>query len=592
MKKNKYRILKRLNSLKSKISNRQLIFLLSILIGLSAGLSAIVIKNSVHFIQYLLHSGISQEYENYLYFVLPAVGIFITVIFIRFVLRKQIGHGIPGVLYAISSNNGYIKRHNTFSSVISSAFTVGFGGSVGLEGPTVATSAALGSVIGRFFKLNYKEIVLMLGCACAGAMAAIFKAPIAAIVFALEVIMLDLTMASLVPLLLSTMTASITSYLVLGRNVLYPFDVLETFTFIDIPYFIALGVITGLISVYFTRTYMFTGRIFERIKKWYVRLIIGGFSLGVLVFFFPALFGEGYEVINSSLDGDYSYLFDQSIFARFKDSFWLAVVLFLMVIFLKVVATSITFGSGGVGGIFAPTLFMGANIGLLFSRLVNYFGIGDLSTPNFALVGMGGMIAGVLHAPLTGIFLIADITSGYELFLPLMITATISYATIKFFETNSVYTIQLAKRKQLVTHNKDQAILVRMKIDQIIETDFEIIAPDDTLGEFVKAIMRSKRNVFPVLNKNKELLGIVTLNDVREIIFKTKAYDEVHVRDLMYYPKAYVYYEDSMEDIAMKIQKTGHFNFPVLKDGKYIGFVSRANVFSTYRSMLKEFSDE
>ncbi|MCD4735323.1 MAG: chloride channel protein [Bacteroidales bacterium] len=566
-----------------------MMLILSVIIGLAVGLSAVVIKNSVHFIKHLLTSGFSGE--NYLYIAYPAIGILAAVIFVKFILRQHVGHGIPSVLYAISKDNGLIKSHNMYSSIITSALTVGFGGSVGLEGPTVATGAAIGSNVGRFLRLNYKQLTTCLGFACAGAMAAIFKAPIAAIVFTLEVIMIDLTMASLVPLLLASVSAALTSYAILGMKALYTFELSSRFTLSDLPYYLAFGLIAGLISVYFTRIYMLIGRVFDRLKIWYVRLIVGAIVLGILVFLFPSLYGEGYEAINSCLRGDLSYLFENSPFAKYQDSIIITIVLMLVIVLLKVVATSVTFGSGGIGGIFAPTLFMGANAGLLFAKFANYMKIGDISESNFALVGMTGLISGVIHAPLTAIFLIAEITGGYGLFMPIMIVATISYGTVRLFETNSVYTIQLAKRGELLTHHKDKALLSLMKIDPLIETNFRTIDINASLRDLVKTISKSSRNVFPVVDNRGQFYGIVFLDHVRHIMFKPELYDEVEVRNLMFMPQYIVQYDDPMEEVAQKFQNSGKYNLVVLKDGQYMGFVSRANVFSKYRELLKDISE-
>lgn len=578
------------------VSNRNFVAFLSIIVGITVGIAAAVIKYAVHFMQFLLQYTFSKEYHNYLYVAYPTIGILLAILFIRYILKQRVGHGIPSVLYAISKNSGIIKRHNMFSSIVTSAFTVGFGGSVGLEGPTVATGASIGSNVGRFLHLNYRQITLLLGCACAGAMAAIFKAPIAAIVFALEVIMLDLTMASLVPLLMASVSAALTSYFILGQNVLYHFDLQEKFIMNDLPFFLLLGVLSGFVSVYFTRSYMFIGGVFDKINNRYRKLITGGLLLGILIFIFPSLYGEGYEAINSCLSGDMDYLFNNSMFYEYKESIIVAMILMLLVVLFKVIAASLTFGSGGVGGIFAPTLFMGANLGLLFAtlsnRLSSFFGYGEISVNNFALVGMGGLIAGVLHAPLTAIFLIADITSGYQLFMPLMITATISYATVRFFEPNSVYTIQLAKRRELLTHHKDKAVLTLMKVEKLLETNFTTIQSDATLGDLVKVIAKSQRNIFPVVDEENNFIGMVLLDDIRNIIFSPEQYENTYVHDLMVAPGICVNPDDSMEDVAHRIQQTGRFNIPVVKDGKYLGFVSRANVFSSYRRMLKRFSDE
>ncbi|MFC2096954.1 chloride channel protein [Bacteroidota bacterium] len=574
------------------VSNRSFVLFLSVIVGLAAGLSAVIIKNSVHLIKLILQGGFDGKFGDYLILVLPIFGIFLAVLFIKYVNKHPVNHGVPGTLYAISSNNGIMKRHNMFSSIITSTLTVGFGGSVGLEGPTVSTGAAIGSNLGRLLHLNYRQIVLLLGCAAAGAMSAIFKSPVAAIVFVLEVIMLDLTMSSLLPLLLASVSAVLTSYLFFGQDVLYAVNTESSFTLNEIPLFIILGVLAGLMSVYFTRSYMFIGRVFENIKKQSKRLIIGGFSLGVLIFLFPALYGEGYEIINMSLEGDFSYIFEGAIFKSFSDSILVVSILLLLIVLLKVIATSVTFGSGGVGGIFAPTLFIGANFGLLFATIHNHFSPKTIDVSNYALIGMGGMIAGVLHAPLTAIFLIAEITGGYELIIPLMITAAISYVTIKSFESNSVYTIQLAKRKQLITHDKDKSVLSFMKVTKLIEKDFLCIKLDATLGDLVQHITKSSRNIFPVIDDENNFYGIVILDNIRHIMFKQEMYDNTYVRNLMIKPITTVDTEDSMEDVAQKFQKTGRYNIVVIKDGKYIGFISRARVFSSYRKLLKEWSDE
>ncbi|GAB4277663.1 MAG: chloride channel protein [Marinilabiliales bacterium] len=566
-------------------------YALSIIVGLSVGVVAFIIKKSVYFIQLVLTKGFSEDVQNYLYILYPAIGITLVTLFIRYLLKQHVGHGIPSVLYAISKTGGVIKRHNLFSSIITSALTVGFGGSVGLEGPTVATGAAVGSNIGRFFRLNYKQILLLLGCACSGAMAAIFKAPITAIVFSLEVIMLDLTMSSLVPLLLASVSAALTSYLLMGQNVLYPVKVEGAFLVSDVPFYILLGIFTGIVSAYFTRVYMLVHKVFEKIKVWYVKLLTGAIILGVLIFFLPSLYGEGYEVINSALNGDFSYLYNNSFFYSFKDNMLVVLILFIAVIIFKVIATASTFAAGGVGGVFAPSLFLGSNTGLFFGMLLNLFGA-NINVKHFALAGMTGLIAGVIHAPLTAIFLIAEITGGYVLFMPLMITATISYATIKIFEPNSVYTIQLAKRGELMTHDKDKRILKLMKIDNLIETNFKTIGPDKTLGDLVDVISKSTRNIFPVIDEDNNFLGIVFMDHIRHIMFKPELYDKIYVKDLMFMPSPLIDPSESMEEITRKFHESGNYNLPVVSKGKYLGFISRARVFSEYRKIHKYFSED
>ncbi len=588
-----YKILKRFLIWRMRnINDRQFLMIVSAVLGILVGIGAVVIKNSVHIIQSLLTSSFTQDYGNYLYLIYPSIGILIAVLFIKFIIRQHVGHGIPSVLYAVSKNKGIIKRHNIISSIITSTFTVGFGGSVGLEGPTVATGAAIGSNLGRLLHLNYKQISMLLGVACAASMAAIFKAPIAAIVFAIEVIMLDLTMASVVPLLIASSTAVLTSYFFLDQAVLYPFDIKEGFRLEDIHFYILLGLLTGLVSAYFTNMYIFIESKFSKIKKWHLKLILGGTILGGLFFFFPALYGEGYEAVNSTLQGEVTSLFNNSIFYSLKDKMGVIFFLFIAVILMKAVATAVTFGAGGIGGIFAPTLFMGAFTGLFYAKLINFVGIGGgIMESNFALVGMGGLIAGVLHGPLTAIFLIAEITGGYELFVPLMITATISYATVKFFIPNSVYTYQLAKRGHLFTHHKDHVVLSLMKVTSLIERNFNTIGPDQTLGDLVKIFSQSQRNLFPVVDQDNKFLGIIRLDDIRQIMFKPELYEDTKISSLMITPVVTIDPDESMQVVAKKFQDSGKFNIAVIKDGYYLGFVSRAKVFSKYRRLLKHFSD-
>jgi len=574
------------------ISTYQFILILSIFTGITTGISAILINYTVVFIKKIVHWGISNTDHNYLYFALPSVGILLSVLFSKYIINQQVRHGIPNVLHSISKKNAILNRHNMFSSIVTSALTIGFGGSVGLEGPTVATGAAQGANIGRLFHLDYKQRVLLIGCASAAALGGIFKAPIAGVVFALEVMMLDLTVTSIVPLLLAALSAAIVSSLFLGQEVVYHFTLKTDFKLEIIPYYILLGVVAGLVSVYFSKMYLKIAKFFDKFEKWYVKLIIGSSILGLLIFIFPALYGDGYEVINTTLSGKYDFLFDKSLFYQYEYSIWIVIFLLVLVMLFKIIAASATFGAGGVGGIFAPSLFMGSSLGLAFSLLINELEIKNLSTSNFALVGMSGLIAGVLHAPLTAIFLIADITSGYALIMPLMIVSTIAYSISRFFAPNSVYTIELARRKELITHHKDKAILSLMKVDKILETNFVKVQPYYTLRHLVDIVATSERNVFPVTDSENNFLGIVTLNDIRNIMFKPEMYDETFVRDLMFTPIEYVSLQDSMEDVASKIQSSGLFNIVVLDNGKYIGFVSRANVFSTYRRFLKYFSED
>jgi CIC family chloride channel protein len=560
-------------------------------VGLGVGLSAVIIKNLVHYIRVALQNGFQGDISSYFIFILPVVGITLTVLFIKYINRRTVGHGIPGVLFSISKNNGIIRSHNLYSSIITSALTVGFGGSVGLEGPTVATGGAVGSNIGRALKLNYKEITLLISCACAGALSAIFKAPIAGIVFALEVIMLDLTMWAVIPLLIASASAAMTSYLFMGQNVLYQFQLTEQFNMGHIQWYLLVGVIAGLLSVYFTKSYIWITSIFEKFKSRWKRLLVAGGILGVIIFLFPPLYGEGYEVVNQELRGEFFHLFDNTIFQDMTMSFGLVAIFMLLIIGLKVVATTLTFSAGGIGGIFAPTLFIGANTGLLFGLVLNQVGV-EVSISNMALVGMAGMIAGVVHAPLTAIFLIAEITGGYELFFPLMLASTISYGTTRYFVKNSVYTVQLAKRGELMTHHKDRNILLMMKVSDLIETNFKTVKPDQTLRDLVQVITKSSRNVFPVVDDQNYLIGIVKLDGIRHIMFRQEMYDNTLVRDLMHTAEWTIQSKDQMEEVARQFSESGRYNLPVLQNGKYLGFVSRARVFSSYREMLKHFSDD
>ncbi len=575
-----------------KLPKNQLMVILSIVIGFVGGLIAVIMKNIVFYIRELLTSDFSVSYSNYLYVVYPAIGILATVIFVKFILRKPVRDGIPNVLYAISKERAIIKKHNTFSSIISSALTVGFGGSVGLEGPTVVTGAAWGSMIGKALRLNYKQLVAILGFAAAAAMSAIFKAPIAAIVFALEVILFDMTMTALVPLLIASITAALTSYIFLGQDILYPFVIDHKFELNQTIFYIGLGLFTSLISVYFIKMYVLSGKVFDRINNSFVKFLIGAGSLGGLIFLLPALYGEGYEAINEGLSGQLEFIFDNSIFYKYSESIPIGLLLLFAILMFKVIATSLTFRAGGVGGIFAPTLFIGTMAGLFFASVINYLGIAQLPVANFALVGMAGMLAGVVHAPLTAIFLIAEITGGYDMFLPIMLVATISYSMAKLIVPKSIYTIQLKNRGEVITHHKDRALLSMMDINTLIEHDFSTIDHEASLGDLVKVITHSTRNVYPVIDSEDNFYGIIFLDQIRDIMFKPEMYEETAVHSLMFMPSNIVHFDDDMETIAGKFQHSGKYNLVVLKDGKYEGFVSRANVFSHYREILKDMSED
>ncbi|HOW24356.1 MAG TPA: chloride channel protein [Bacteroidales bacterium] len=574
------------------ISDNQFILILSVVVGILGGLSAVIIKNGVAFLHTGLTAGISPISHHFLYFLYPMTGILLTVIFVRYILRRPLSHGIPTVLHAISKKRGVLAPFQTYASIIASVLTVGFGGSVGLEGPTIGTGAAIGSNLGRMLNLNYKQITLMIGVAGTAAMASIFQAPIAAMLFAVEVIMIDLTTFSIIPLLIASATAVLTSYFLLGQAVLYPFEIQGHFKISEVPYYVALGILAGMVSIYFTKIYISIERLFQRIRPWNVRWLVGSSMLGLLIFLFPALYGEGYEAVNAALSGNYHPILDNSIFSRYQPDVQTMLVLFLIMILLKAITTVVTFGAGGIGGIFAPALFTGVFTGLWFAELVNHLGLGPVPAGNYALAGMGGVIAGVLHAPLTSIFLIAEITGGYQLFLPLMITSAVTYVTVRIFVSNSVYTHLLARRGELITHDKDRAVLTLMKVEDLIEKNFLPLHPDEYLGDLVRLVSKSSRNLFPVVDEEGFFKGLITLDDIRKIMFRPELYGTTYVSDLMVIPSVTVDLDDSMEEVTEKFQRSGQYVLVVLHHSKYIGFVSRANVFSEYRKMLKTISDE
>lgn len=574
------------------MTERQFILLLSILVGFSSGLVAVILKNVVHLIQTLIGSEVVRQYENYLYFIYPGIGILLAVILIKYVIRNKVGHGIPSTLFAISKKSSRIPRRSMYSSIITSAITVGFGGSVGLEGPTVGSSSAIGSNLAQWGRMPFKTRTLMLGCGAAGAMSGIFNAPIAAIVFALEVIMLDLTATSLIPLLMASVSAALTSTFISGDETLFNIAVRDSFAFNDLPFFLLLGGVTGVFSAYFSKVYWLVEGQFEKIKKYRVRILIGAGLLGVLIFFFPPLYGEGFGVIKSLLNGNDAHLLEGTYFFEHADKVWIVVLFLLLIALVKAFATAITLGAGGVGGIFAPSLFLGSVIGYLFAKLINVYTWFQVSERNFTLVGMGGVIAGVLHAPLTALFLIAEITGGYDLVIPLMLTAAVGFMTAKYFTPHSLYTMQLAKRGELITHNKDKAVLTLMSLHSEVETDFLTISPDDSLGRLVKVVSKSKRNLFPVLDEEKNLKGIVLLDDIRQIMFEPELYDKLLVKEVMSDYPASVSSKDAMDSVMEKFNKTNAWNLPVIDQGIYKGFVSKSKLFNAYRKVLQDFSTE
>jgi chloride channel protein, CIC family len=576
------------------ISDRQFIYILSAAIGLLSGLGAVTLKNLTHYIQELLEGEFIKEIHQAFYFIFPIIGLVLVLLVVKYVIRKRVGHGIPSTLYAISKQKGIMPRHQMWASLLSAPLTVGFGGSVGLEGPTVATGAALGSNFARLFHLNQTKKTLLIGCAAAGAMSSIFKAPIAAIIFAVEIFSLELTLASMIPLLLASITAVLTSYFFFGDDVLLHFKIQDKFELYDVLFYVLLGVSSALTSIYFSKVYFGIDSFFKRFINPYKRLIIGGVLIGVIVFFIPPLFGEGYDTINNVLRGNIDAITTNNIFHYAIDDVWVIIGLLVGLVTFKVIAMSFTFGAGGIGGVFAPTLFSGSISGYVLAMIVNYSNLFNhqLSLTNFAMVGMAGLMAGVLQAPLTAIFLIAEITGGYELFVPLMIVASISFLITKKYIPHSIYAAQLAKRGELITHDKDKNILMMLNIDKIIETKFIPIYPKMSLGEMVhKAVTKSTRNLFPVINDEQEFVGIVLLDDIREFMFDQKLHESTKVEDYMHSAPDLINYEtDTMQMVMDKFQNSSAWNLPVIKKGKYFGFVSKSKLLTAYRRQLINFT--
>lgn len=576
------------------ISQRQFLYLLSILVGFTSGVGAVIMKNLTHFFQHLLEGNLVQYYHQAFYFVFPIIGLTLVYFIIRKIIRNKVSHGIPSTLFAISKKKGIMARYQMYGSLLTAPITVGFGGSVGLEGPTVATGSAISSNLARFFHMNQSERNLLIGCAAAGAMSSIFKAPIAAIVFAIEVFGLDLTIGSMVPLLLASISAIITSYFFFGSDVLLPFDIKNQFVIGDIPFYLLLGLISGLVSIYFAEVYSRIQKLFDTMGSPVKRLLIGGSLLGILLYLIPPLYGEGFDVINNLINGKPEAVLQNNLLHLNTASVWSIIVLLSGLVLFKIIASALTFGAGGVGGIFAPTLFMGSILGYTVSKIINQLGIlrSGVSESHFTLVGMAGLMAGVLHAPLTAIFLIAELTGGYDLIIPLMITATISFALTKYVHPHSVYNMELGRKGELVAHNKDQAVLTLMEMDSVIENNFIAVHRDMSLGEMINhAIIKSNRNIFPVTDKAGKLEGIVLLDDIREFMFDISRYNTTSVSDFMRGAPASIQYgTDSMQQVMQKFQDSAAWNLPVLKDGKYIGFISKSKLLTAYRRKLINFT--
>ena len=576
-----------------RMDKKRLIYLLSLLVGLCSGLAAVLLKHTIHLVKDSLTSWFNAAQDSLLYLAYPGIGILITIVYVKYFVKNNIGHGITKVLYAISRKHSELEPHNMYTSIVASSFTIGFGGSVGAEAPIVLTGSAIGSNIGRFFNLNYKQITLLLGCGAAGAVSGIFKAPLAGIVFTLEILMLDLSLASIIPLLISSITALCVSYFLIGPDVAFG-NTLQAFSMNNLPYYVVLGIFCGFVSLYFTRTTMVLEKRLSKIGSAWQRWLIGAMSLGVLVFFVPSLYGEGYDTLTALMTGNASEIFENGIFSGMREHEWFFVLYLVAILVFKVVAMAATTGSGGVGGTFGPTLFMGGIAGFLTARLINISGLHQVPESNFALVGMAGTMAGVMQAPLTAIFLIAEITGGYMLLMPLMLTSVVSFITIRGFESHSIYTKRLAHKGDLLTHNKDKATLTLLQTDNLVETDFVPVSSDDDLGALVKAVSRSKRNIFPVVNKECGIDGVIFLDDIRDTMFEPELYGKILVRSIMRPVPAVIRIDEQMEKVIEMFEKTQVWNLPVVDEyGKYKGFLSKSKIFASYREMLKElFGDD
>ena len=585
----------KLKTLLRGIPEKNLLLILSLFVGICSGLAAVILTTLVEHIKDFLTSRIVTAGETVLYLVLPGVGMLISMLLLRYVIKDKIGHGVTKVLVAVSKNESRIKPHNMWSSILTSSLTIGFGGSVGAEAPIVYTGAAIGSNVARMMGLSYRSMTILLGCGAAGAVAGIFKAPLAGVLFTLEILMINISMTSMMPLLLSTVSATVISYLFLGNSL--PFVcTLSPFRMENIPFYILLGIFCGFCSLYFLRMTLTLEDKLSGFRNPYFKWLFCAVLLGLLIFLFPPLYGEGYGDLHPLLNGEEVNYDGTTLLSGMLHTPWMVPVFFALVLLLKVFAMTFTNAGGGVGGTFGPTLFVGALAGFILARTINLVLSGsDFVVPeqNFVLVGMAGLMAGVMQAPMTAIFLIAEISGGYELLLPLILTATISFGTMRIFEKYSIYTKRIAHTGELLTHDSDQAVLTLLKMDDLIEKDFSPVSIDASLGDFIQTISTSGRNIFPVLDSGGHFQGYVSLEDVRSDMFRQELYASQHVYNYMHSAPEYVYEGESMDVVMHKFEKTDAWNLPVVKkDRTYLGFVSKSKIFSAYRDELKELSQD
>ncbi len=574
------------------VSHKNFIFLLAILIGLLSGLVSVTIKNITYGIEWLLDHLVIVS-ANSIYFILPVIGLSFVYLFVKYVSKKPVEHAIPSILFSLSKKDGLLKKSKMYLPLITAPITAGFGGSVGLLGPAIASAAAVSSNIGQWLRIDRKTRTLLIGCAAAGAIASIFQSPIAAIIFAVEVFSLDLTFASLLPLLIASVSSVLTSYFFVGNGILFTFNVTDKFVLSDTLFFIILGVGTGIASIYFSRIYFAIYKFFECFKTSGQKLIVGGLAIGVMLYFIPPLYGEGIGFINDLLQGNHLSALGKTPFDGYLDNIWVVIALLFGITIFKAVAMTTTFAAGGAGGIIIPTMVMGSSLGNVVAKIINNLGVGlQVSEANFTLIGMAGLIAGVLHAPLTAIFLIAEITGGYQLFVPLMITVSMSFIITKNTIDHTIYTKELAEQGALLTHNKDQSVLTLMKLDNVVEKDFTVLNPEMSLGDMLyHGVSKSSRNLFPVVDSDKNLVGIILLDDIRTVMFDQTLYETTSVETFMHSPPDYIYFEkDSMKEVMRKFQDSGAWNLPVIKDGNYYGFVSKSKMLTAYRKELINFT--
>lgn len=579
------------------LSENAFVLVLSVVVGLFSGLAAVTLKTVVHYADVLVTrmGALTPFGGNVMMLLFPLVGIALTVLFVRYVVRSNIGHGLPGVLLAISRKGSRLPSKNMYTSLIASTLTVAFGGSVGLEAPIASTGSAIGSNIGRWMRLSSKSMRILLGCGAAGAIAGIFKAPFAGIMFVLEVFMFDLSATTALPLLISALVSATVAYFLMGTDVQFHFEVTQAFGLSQLPFYVILGVFCALVSIYFLRTTDKVESLFAKFSNRWLRVGVGGLMLGVLIFLFPPLYGEGYGMLTQLLHSDSSSLFVNTVYESWAGNAWITLGVLFALILLKAVATATTIGSGGVGGTFGPSLIVGGLSGYFVAMICNQMGLPPQDTANFALVGMAAVMTGVMHAPFMATFLIADITGGYELLVPLMVASAVSYLCVSPFERHSIYARKLAKKGDLLTHDKDASAWHLMDMKSLIETNFVIVRSGGTLRDLVEVIQASRRNLFPVLTDDDKLVGIVVLDDVRKIIFRPELYDTVIVDDLMH-PMSegdIVRSSDTLTDVVEKFRIGDRYNLVVIDDeSRYLGFLSRANTFSAYRRFISATSDE